>query len=114
MEEFKLVPEESPLLHISPDEITVLFYILGIGIAESLTIDELRVLGSGLFLMGEVFLTIVSQRILFNDALAAQQEHDAIKKTEQSIEELQSQNKTLQNQIEHLERQVNELIKTQI
>lgn len=108
---FKLVPEESVFFDLAPDETTLLFYILGVGVAQSLTIDELRVLGGGLFITGEVFLTIASQRVLLNDALEAQQEHETTEKSKQSIEELQSQNKKLENQIQYLQQQVEQLIK---
>jgi hypothetical protein len=114
LEEFKVLPEKSVLFDLSPDELTLLFYILGIGLAPSLTIDELRILGTGFFLTGEVLLTILAQRLLLNDALAVQQADKAAKTAKQekvSIEELQIQNKKLQNQIQHLQQQVNQLIK---
>lgn len=114
LEEFKVVPEESVLFDLSPDEISLLFYILGIGLAQSLTIDEIRILGTGLFLTGEVLLTILAQRLLFNDALEAQQADKTTEKANQekkSIEELQYQNKKLQNQIQHLQQQVDQLMK---
>lgn len=110
MEEFKLVPKESAFFDLSPDEVALLSYIIGIWLASSLTIDELRVLGGAFFLTGEVLLTIVAQRVLLNDALAIQQEHDTIEKAKQSIEELQLQNKKLEQQIQQLQQQINQLI----
>jgi len=114
LEGYKVVPDQSVFFDVGPDEITLLFYVLGIGLAESLTIDELRVLGSALFITGEVLLTIVSQRLLLNDALAAQQEHKTTgiaKQEQQSIQELQSQNIILQRQIHHLQQQMDQLAK---
>lgn len=114
MEEFKLLPKESVFIDLGPDETTLFFYLLGIGLAQSLTIDELRVLGSGFFLTGGVLLIIQSQRVLLNDALEAQQEYEAAKKPEQeskAIEELRSQNKELEYRIQHLQQQVDQLIK---
>ncbi len=114
MKEFKLLPEESGLFELSPDEITLIFYILGIGLAQSLTIDELRIFGTGFFLTGEVLLTILAQRLLLNDVLVVQKEYEATEKAkqeQQSIEELQFQNKKLQNQIQRLQQQMDQLLK---
>jgi len=111
LEEFKVVSAESAFLDLSPDEITLLSYIIGIGLAQALPIDELRVLGGCFFLTGEVILTIVAQRVLINDALAAQQEENATGQVNQSIKELQFQNQSLQNQIQQLQQQIDQLIK---
>lgn len=114
LDEFKLLPEESVFFDLGPDEVTLIFYILGIGLAQSLTMDELRILGSGFFLMGEVLLTILAQRLLINDALAVQQEYEATEKAKQdkkAIEELRSQNEIFQKQIQRLQQQVDQLIK---
>jgi uncharacterized protein YlxW (UPF0749 family) len=114
LEAFKILPEESVFFDLNPDEISLIFYILGFGLAKSLTIDELRILGTGLFLTGEVLLTILAQRLLINDVLAVQQEHEATEKAKQNkkiIEELQFQNEIFQSQIQHLQQQVDQLNK---
>jgi hypothetical protein len=114
LEEFKLLPEESVLFDLGPDEITLFFYLIGIGLAQSLTIDEIRLLGNSFFLTGEILLAILAQRLLINDALEVQQAYEVTAKAKQEkgpIEELQSQNKKLQKQIQHLQQQMDQLIK---
>jgi hypothetical protein len=114
-DEFKLLPEESAFFDLGPDEVTLIFYILGIELAQSLTIDELRILGTGFFLTGEVLLTVLAQRLLINDALlAVQQEYEATEKAKQdkkAIEKLRSQNEIFQKQIQRLQQQIDQLIK---
>ncbi|MDR3564449.1 MAG: hypothetical protein P4N41_25850 [Negativicutes bacterium] len=122
MEEFKVSPEESVLLHLTPEEVTLIFYVLGIAVAEPLTINELNVLGNALFEMAEVLIVIATQRTLINDALKAQQEKESAEKEKKesaekekeekkSNEELQSKLKKLQEQIQQLQEQINQLKK---
>ena len=74
MEQFKLVPDESIFFALTPEEITLYFFILGFAVSETLTIDELNVLANGLFEWAQVLFVIASQRTLINDALQAQEE----------------------------------------
>jgi hypothetical protein len=104
LEEFKLVPDESIFFNLTPDEATLLFYVLGITIAQSLTIDELNILANGLFETAQVLFVIASQRTLINDAIKAQQEKEDTEKLELEI-------KKLQNKIEHLQKQIDVLKK---
>ncbi|WP_371368157.1 hypothetical protein SRRS_18280 [Sporomusa rhizae] len=80
MEEFREIPGESILFELSPEELTVFFFALGLTIAQSLTIDELNVLGNGFFLVAQALFTISSQRTLLNDFIKAQQEKELAEK----------------------------------
>ena len=133
MEEFREIPGESILFELSPDELTVFFFALGLTIAQSLTIDELNVLGNGFFLVAQALFTISSQRTLLNDFIKAQQEKELPKKDKKTIEKekksdeedfseppnreksnksirnLESKLKKLQDQIEIIQKQIEEL-----
>jgi len=76
LEEYKLVPEQSIIFDLNPNEATLLFYLLGLLWAQSLTIDELYLLGNGLFEIAQVMFIIAAQRTLLNDAMKAQQEKE--------------------------------------
>jgi predicted ribosome quality control (RQC) complex YloA/Tae2 family protein len=112
LEEFKLVPDESILFDLTPDEVTLLFYVAALSISPSLTIDELNVLANGLFLMAQVMFTITSQRTLLNDAIKAEKEKDEqAKDDKKSVEKLESEIKKIQDQIENIQKQIKELKK---
>ena len=110
MDEYKTAPDESIFLDLSPDEASLLFYVLGVAVSQSLTIDELNLLGNGLFEMAQVMLVIAAQRTLLNDALSAKQEEsDSQVKEEKSPQEWMTEIKKLQDQIELLQKQIDEL-----
>lgn len=110
MNEYKTAPDESIFLDLSPDEASLLFYVLGVAISQSLTIDELNLLGNGLFEMAQVMLVIAAQRTLLNDAMSAKQEEsDSQVKEEKSPQEWMTEIKKLQDQIELLQKQIDEL-----
>lgn len=114
MEQFKLVPEESIFLELTPEEATLLFYFWGLVMAQSLTIDELNVLANGLFETAQVMFVIASYRTLINDTIQAQQNKAQNEKTqeeEKSTERLEIDIKVLQDQIKCLQRQIDELSK---
>lgn len=105
MEKFEEVPDQSLFFDLTPEEISLLFYLVGITIAQSLTIDELNVLANGLFETAQVMFVIASQRTLLNDAISAQQDKEETKSTEK----LELEVKELQDKIEQLQKQINEL-----
>jgi hypothetical protein len=105
LEKFKEVPDQSLFFDLTPEEISLLFYLVGITIAQSLTIDELNVLANGLFETAQVMFVIASQRSLLNDAISAQQDEEEKKSTEK----LELEVRKLQDKIEHLQKQINEL-----
>jgi hypothetical protein len=107
LEKFKEVPDQSLFFDLTPEEISLLFYLVGITIAQSLTVDELNVLANGLFETAQVMFVIASQRSLLNDAISAQQDEEEKKSTEK----LELEIKKLQDKIEHLQKQINELKK---
>lgn len=110
MDEYKTAPDESIFLDLSPDEASLLFYVFGVAISQSLTIDELNLLGNGLFEMAQVMLVIAAQRTLLNDAMSAKQEEsDDQTKEEKSSQEWMAEIKKLQDQIELLQKQIDEL-----
>jgi septal ring factor EnvC (AmiA/AmiB activator) len=114
LEEFKLVPAESIFFDLTPEEVTLFFYVLGLNVAQSLTIDELNVLANGLFELAQVLFVIASQRTLINDAIKAQQEKDdadKAKEEKKSAEKLESDVKKLQDKIAYLQKQIDELKK---
>jgi hypothetical protein len=102
LEQFKLVPNEPIFINLTPDEVTLLFYVLGLAIAQSLTIDEVNLLANGLFETAQVLFVIASQRTLINDFI------DAQSGTKSTIE-LELEIKKLQDKIEHLQEQINTL-----
>lgn len=109
MEEFKLLPDKSVFIGLSPEEVTLIFYVAGLNLAKSLTIDELNVLANGLFEMAQVMFVIASQRILINDAIVAQklkEDAEKIKEDKKSAVNLEFKVKTLQDQIEYLQKQI--------
>jgi uncharacterized protein YlxW (UPF0749 family) len=105
LEKFEEVPDQSLFFDLTPEEISLLFYLVGITIAQSLTIDELNVLANGLFETAQVMFVIASQRSLLNDAISAQQDEEERKSTEK----LELEVKKLQDKIEHLQKQINDL-----
>jgi hypothetical protein len=105
LEKFKEVPDQSLFFDLTPEEISLLFYLVGITIAQSLTVHELNVLANGLFETAQVMFVIASQRSLLNDAISAQQDEEEKKSTEK----LELEVKKLQDKIEHLQKQINEL-----
>jgi septal ring factor EnvC (AmiA/AmiB activator) len=112
LEEFRLISDESVLVDLSPEEVTLIFYVLGLAIAPTLTIDELNVIANGLFLLAQVLFTIASQRTLINDVIKAQEEKEASeqsKEDKKSVEKLESEMKKLKDQIENLQKQIKEL-----
>lgn len=114
LEEYKSVPDESIFFDLTPEEITLLFYLLGLAASKSLTIDELNILANGLFETAQVMFVIASQRSLLNDAIEAQQNKEASKKAQeekQSAENLTLEIQKLQNKIEYLQKQIDELKK---
>lgn len=112
MEKFEVVPDESIFFSITPNEVSLVFFVWGAAIAQSLTIDELNVLANGFFEVAQVMFIIAAQRTLLNDAIQAQQEKEDTEKAKEekkSTQELMSEIKKLQKQIEHLQKQINEL-----
>ncbi len=73
---YKEIPDESFLYDLSPEEITLLFYLLGIAISQPLTVDEISLLANGLFQTAQVMFVIAAQRSLVNDAISAQQDKE--------------------------------------
>lgn len=112
MEKFKLVPDESIFLGLTPEEATLVFYLLGITFAQSLTIDELNLLANGLFETAQVMFVIASSRTLINDAIEAQQKKEDTEKEnfeKKSVGELEAEIKKLQDHIENMQKQIDEL-----
>lgn len=112
LEKFKLVPDESIFLGLTPEEATLVFYLLGITFAQSLTIDELNLLANGLFETAQVMFVIASSRTLINDAIEAQQKKEDTEKEKiekKSVGELEAEIKKLQDHIENMQKQIDEL-----
>ncbi|VBB07316.1 Hypothetical protein LUCI_2560 [Lucifera butyrica] len=111
---FKLLPDESVLFSLTPDEATLLFYLLGVAAAQPLTIDEINVLANGLFEMSQVMFVVAAQRTFINDASAAQQkqeEAEKAKEKEKSHEKLEVMIKELQFQMKQMQKQIDALKK---
>lgn len=104
MSEYETTPDESIFLDLSPNEASLLFFVLGVAISQSLTIDELNLLGNGLFEMAQVMLVIAAQRTLLNDAKSDNQTQE-----EKSPQDWLTEIKKLQVQIELLQKQIDEL-----
>ena len=104
MEKFEVVSEESIFLHLTPEEVTLLFFVLGVAISQSLTIDDLNLLANGLFETAQVMFVIASQRSLINDAIDALQEKQDIEKAKSDVEKLQDKIDYLQKQIDELKK----------
>lgn len=114
MEEFKLVPDQSIFFDLTPEEATLIFYLLGLVISQSLTIDELNTLANGLFEVAQVMFIISAQRTLINDAIQAQQgkeDAEKAKNEKESIEKLESEIKKLKDHIENMQKQIDALMK---
>ena len=111
MEEFKLVPEESIFFNLTPEEISLYFFLLGLAVSETLTIDELNVLANGLFEWAQVMFVIASQRTLISDAIQAQKEAAKTKEDKTSVEDFASEIKQLREQCKHLQEQIDQLNK---
>ena len=112
MEEFKETPDESILFDLTPNDAALFFFVLGVAVSQSLTIDELNVLANGLFEVAQVMFVIAAQRSLLNDAITAQQEKQAAEKAkgeQKSAQELGFEIKKLQDQIVDLQKQINKL-----
>ncbi len=89
---------EKLFTNLTPDEIATLGLSLGLALAKSLTLDELRVLGNVLSETGGVLLVIAAQRALL-EAQKTQQNQN-------STHDLQAQIQYLQNQIDHLKTKI--------
>jgi len=116
LEKFEIAPTQSIFTDLTPEETTLIFYVLGVAISQPLSIDEINLLGNGLVITAQVMLTIAAQQTLFNDILEAQQEKEKGKKdTEKAKEEKkqtensESEIKKLQDQIKHLQKQIDAL-----
>lgn len=120
MGEFPQGSDETVLLDLTPEEVTLVFYLLGLASAKSLTINEINVLANGLFLTAQVMFVISAQRTLINDVVkevkeAAEkdkQEKEDKKKEKQEkdiIEKMESNIRSFQKQIELMQKQLNEL-----
>lgn len=110
LEEFKeTAPDESIFLNLTPEEITLLFYVLALAISQPLTIDELNVLANGLFETAQIMFVIAAQRSLLNDVIIAQQEKAVVEEEKKTAHTLEYEVKKLQKQIEYLQKQINEL-----
>lgn len=107
MNGYKTTPDESFLFDLSPNEASLFFYVLGFTVAQSLTIDELNLLGNGLLEMAQVMIVIAAQRTLLNDA--NQEESDSQTKEEKSPQDWMTEIEKLQDQIELLQKQIDEL-----
>lgn len=107
MEEFNLIPDESVFFDFTPEEVSLVFYLWGLLVTPSLTIDELNVLGNGLFLLAQVLFTIATQRTLLNDSVKAQKEtFKQPKEDGKSVENLELEIKKLQEQIEKMQKKI--------
>jgi hypothetical protein len=104
LEEFKVVSDESIFLNLTPEEVTLLFFILGITIAQSLTIDDLNTLANGLFETAQVMFLIAAQRSFINDLINAQQEKEDAAKLKSEIQKLQDKIEYLQKQLDELKK----------
>lgn len=104
LKKFEVVSDESIFSNLTPDEVALLFFVLGITIAQSLTIDELNLLANGLFETAQVLFVIASQRTLINDAIDALQEKEDIEKTKSDVEKLLDKIEYLQKQIDELKK----------
>ncbi|SFM03077.1 hypothetical protein SAMN04490355_103435 [Pelosinus propionicus DSM 13327] len=104
LEKYKEVPDDSLFYDLSPEEITLLFYLLGIALSQPLTVDEISLLANGLFETAQVMFVIAAQRSLVNDAISEQQD----KEEKKSTEKLELEVKKLQDKIENLQKQINE------
>lgn len=111
MEKFKTLPENPLLAELSPEEVTLIFYLASLVIERSLTIDELIFLSNGLFLMSQVLLTISSQRLLINEVITAQEEKEAAEKMKEDKTTGKMEIKKLQAQIETMQQQMDRLLK---
>lgn len=107
MEDFKIIPDESVLFTLNPEEVTLVFYVLGIVAAKALTINEINVLANGLFEMAQVMFVIAAQRGFINDALEEKQ----TQKEKKSVEGWMLTVEELQNKIENLQQQINQMNK---
>ena len=104
LEKFEVVSEESIFLNLTPEEVSLLFFVLGITIAQSLTIDDLNLLANGLFETAQVMFVIASQRSLINDAIDALQEKEDTEKAKSDVEKLLDKIEYLQKQIDELKK----------
>lgn len=112
LEKFKSVPEESIFFDLTPEEVTLVFYLLGITFSQSLTIDELNLVANGLFEIAQVMFVIAASRSLINDAIEAQQKKEDTEKEKierKSVEKLEAEIKKLQEHIENMQKQIDEL-----
>ncbi|AIF53515.1 hypothetical protein [Pelosinus sp. UFO1] len=112
MEEFKLLPDQSIFFDLTPEEVTLVFYLLGITFSQALTIDELNLVANGFFEIAQIMFVIASSRELINDAIEAQQKKEDTEKEKierKSIGELEAEIKKLQDHIENMQKQINEL-----
>ena len=112
MEKFKLVPEQSIFLDLTPEQSTLFFYLWGIVVAPELTIDELNVLANGLFETAQILFIIASYRTLINDTIQAQQDKQAAEQAQadqQFVEKLTAEIGKLQDQIKYLQQQIDQL-----
>lgn len=107
LEQFKTFPERSIFFELTPEEVTLVFYALGIAVSQSLTINELSVLANGLFELAQVMFVIAAQRELINSVIEAQQTKEEKKPVETWEEKMQE----LQERMECMQRQINELHK---
>lgn len=106
MDEFKLLPEQSALFALSPEEVSLIDYLIGLDITQKFTIDELIVLGSAFCLIASLFITLAWQRKLLNDTLGIQQQNE-VKQTKK--DELKQQLKELEHHAQGLQQQLNRL-----
>ena len=114
VEQFALIPEESIFLDLTPEESALFFFILGLVISQSLSIDELNLLANGLFETAQIMFVIASHRTLINDVLEAQADKEKgktehTKPDPRSAPNMQSELKKLQDQINHLQKQIEAL-----
>lgn len=112
LEQYKQLADESILINLTPEEISLLFYVLGVTFTQSLTIDEINTLANGLFETAQVMFVIAAQRTLINDAIDAQQEKADTEKAEKeksSVEKLELEVRKLQDKIEYLQNQMDHL-----
>jgi hypothetical protein len=115
LEGYKITPDTSIFLDLTPDEVTLLFYVLALSASKSLTVDEVNILANSLFETAQVLFVIASQRTLLNNALKAQQEKEAAAKEKEkpkSAENWESEARKLQDRIGHLQQEL-DLLKKQ-
>lgn len=104
MEKYPEVSEESIYLGLTPEEVSLLFFLFGLTTAQSLTIDDLNTTANGLFLSAQVMFLIASQRNFINDLIDLQEEKEDEKDIKSQVQKLQDQIQFLQKQLDEFKK----------